>query len=61
MQVMFSDEKKWNLDGPDGFDGYWRDLRKEPQYFSKRNFGSGSLMVWGAISYKVHLKFNSLR
>lgn len=50
FQVIFSDEKKFNLDGPDGLDGYWRDLRKEPLYFSKRNFGGGSLMVWGAFS-----------
>lgn len=48
FQVIFSDEKKFNLDGPDGFNSYWRDLRKEPRYFSKRNFGGGSLMVWGA-------------
>lgn len=63
MQVIFSDEKKWNLDGPDGFDGYWRDLHKEPQYFSKRNFGGGSLMVWGAISYKgtLEIQFASMR
>lgn len=50
MQVIFSDEKKFNLDGPDGFNGYWRDLRKEPQYFQTRNFGGGSLMVWGAFT-----------
>lgn len=46
--MIFSDEKKFNLDGPDGIQYYWRDLRKEPKYFSKRNFGGGSLMVWGA-------------
>uniref|UniRef100_A0A182S088 Uncharacterized protein n=1 Tax=Anopheles funestus TaxID=62324 RepID=A0A182S088_ANOFN len=43
--VIFSDEKKFNLDGPDGFIGYWRDLRKEPEYFSRDNFGGGSLMT----------------
>lgn len=48
LQVIFSDEKKWNLDGADGFNGYWHDLRKEKRYFSKRNFGGGSVMVWGA-------------
>uniref|UniRef100_A0A915EPL0 Tc3 transposase DNA binding domain-containing protein n=1 Tax=Ditylenchus dipsaci TaxID=166011 RepID=A0A915EPL0_9BILA len=41
--VIFSDEKKFNLDGPDGFSYYWRDLRKEPRFFSKRNFGGGGL------------------
>lgn len=63
FQVIFSDEKKFNLDGPDGFNGYWRDLRKEPQYFSKRNFGGGSLMVWGAFSSKgrLNLAFPSCR
>jgi len=55
--------KKFNLDGPDGFNSYWRDLRKEPRYFSKRNFGGGSGMVWAAISGlgKLKLKFISKR
>ena len=48
--MVFTDEKKWNLDGPDGWNSYWHDLRKEPLIFSKRNFGGGSLMVWRAIS-----------
>jgi len=50
--VIFSDEKKFNLDGPDGFQYYWHDLRKEPQYCSKRQAGGGSLMVWGAVGYR---------
>ncbi|WKY14152.1 hypothetical protein Q1695_000029 [Nippostrongylus brasiliensis] len=43
--VIFSDEKKWNLDGPDGYNHYWRDLRKEKQVFSRYNFGGGSVVV----------------
>ena len=34
-RVVFSDEKKFNLDRPDGFVDYCHDLCKEPQYFSK--------------------------
>uniref|UniRef100_A0A1I7WQC2 Transposable element Tc1 transposase n=1 Tax=Heterorhabditis bacteriophora TaxID=37862 RepID=A0A1I7WQC2_HETBA len=48
--VIFSDEKKFNLDVPDGCHSYWRDLRKEPRHFSIRNFGGGSVMVWSAFS-----------
>jgi hypothetical protein len=48
--VIFSDEKKFNLDGPDGFRFYWRDLRKEPKTIFSRNFGGGSVMVWAGFS-----------
>jgi hypothetical protein len=50
-EVLFSDEKKFNLDGPDGNQYYWHDLRKEPQYYSKRASGGGSVMVWAAFGY----------
>lgn len=47
-KVVFSDEKKFNLDGPDGLQYYWHDLRFDPQIFSRRQNGGGSVMVWGA-------------
>jgi len=46
-QVVFSDEKKFNLGGPNGFAYYWRDLRKEKLIFSKRQQGGGGVMIWG--------------
>ncbi|CDF39120.1 unnamed protein product [Chondrus crispus] len=48
--VVWSDEKKFNLDGPDGFACCWHDLRREDLIFSKRQQGGGSLMVWGAFA-----------
>lgn len=46
--VIFSDEKKFNLDGPDGFSSYWHDLRAEEQVRMSRNFGGGTVMIWAA-------------
>lgn len=43
LYVNFSDEKKFNLDGPDGFASYWRDLKKEPRLFFKCGFGAVAL------------------
>jgi len=50
--VVWSDEKKFNLDGPDGLAYYWHDLRREPEMFSKRQNGGESVMVWGAFGGK---------
>ena len=47
-KIVWSDEKKFNLDGPDGIHYYWHDLRTEPKLLSKRQFGGGSVMIWGA-------------
>ncbi|KAG2978279.1 hypothetical protein PC118_g12384 [Phytophthora cactorum] len=48
--IIFSDEKKWSLDGPDGFQTYWRDLRRPPRQTKRRQAGGGSVMVWAGIS-----------
>lgn len=50
-QVIFSDEKKFNLDGPDGFQYYFHDLRKSEQFLSRRHTAVGTVMVWAAISF----------
>ncbi|KAF0702625.1 hypothetical protein AaE_015816 [Aphanomyces astaci] len=52
VTVVFSDEKKFNLDGPDGLKFYWHDLRKEKTIFSKRQSGGGSVMGWGGFCSK---------
>ena len=43
--VVFPNEKKFNLDGPNSSKCYWHGLRKE-ELFLKRLFGGGSVMVW---------------
>jgi transposase len=48
--VLFSDEKKWNIDGPDGYNYYWHDLRKEKRIYSKNLSGRNGIMVWGCVS-----------
>ena len=50
-RVGFSDQKKFNLDEPDGFSYYWHDLRKEQQYFSKRQQSGGGVTIWAGICY----------
>ena len=51
-KIVFSDEKKFNLDGADGYQYYYHDIRKEKQYSTKRQGGGGSIMTWGAVGYK---------
>ncbi|KAJ0408583.1 hypothetical protein P43SY_008930 [Pythium insidiosum] len=51
--VVFSDEKKFNLDGPDGFEHYWRDLRRPALTCVRRQQGGGSVMAWGGMSWEV--------
>lgn len=51
FKVVFSDEKKFNIDGPDGYNYYFHDLNKEELFLSRRHSREGGIMVWGAISY----------
>lgn len=50
--VIFSDEKKFNLDGPDGCKYYWHDLKEEREVQFSRQSGGGGFMIWAGISYQ---------
>ena len=49
--VVFSDEKKFNLDCPDGYQYYWHYLGNEEETYSTRQMGGGIQMVWLAVGY----------
>ncbi|GJQ69118.1 hypothetical protein Trydic_g6280 [Trypoxylus dichotomus] len=55
-KVVFMDEKRFSLDGPDGFQHYWHELRKESKVVSRRLHGGGGSVVWGAIFYYENVK-----
>ncbi|KAG2904511.1 hypothetical protein PC119_g11430 [Phytophthora cactorum] len=61
ISIIFSDEKKLNLDGPDGFKYYWRDMRRPAPAYVRRQNGGGSVMVWGAFSAAGKSKLAILR
>jgi len=51
-KIIFSDEKKFRLDGPDGYQHYYHDTRKGKLLRNKRHSGGGGIMVWGAIGWR---------
>ena len=54
--VLFTAEKKFNLDGPDELNYYWHDVQKGYRQFSKRVQGGGSIMIWVGIGMNFKTK-----
>lgn len=66
-RVWFSDEKKWNLYGPDGNDRVYYFPGKKPlshHFRGTMKFNGGGFMAWGVISYygvgKLHITSNKV-
>lgn len=55
---FFTDEKKFNLDGPDGYNYYWHCLDDKDISFSKSPFSKKGVMVWGAVSSNYGVCFS---
>jgi len=57
QKVIFTDEKKFNLDRPDGIKYYWHHLRDEKNLLSHRQHGGDSFMIWAAFCYTGQMGF----
>ena len=49
--VLFSDEKRFNVEGLDGVNNYWHEFRKSEELLSKRQNGGG-IMLWEGTTLK---------
>ena len=58
--VVFTAEKKFNLDGPDGYNYYFHDLRKDYRFLNRHHSREGGVLVWGAIMYYATIDWNRL-
>lgn len=50
--TVFTDEKWFCLDGPDGQACFWAETRMLKDAFTKRARGRGGTTVWGGISWR---------
>lgn len=50
QRIIYSDEKRFNLDGPDKWHKYWSDERKPKRTYITRQQGGGGVMIWAAFS-----------
>jgi hypothetical protein len=60
VYLIFTDEKRFCLDGPDGYLYYFHDLRKEEEFAARHHRRESGVMVWGAISSKGVVHFSYL-
>ena len=61
--MIFTDENNYNLDGPDDFNYYFHDTRKEELFLNRYHSRDFVVMVWGAITYycTIDLEFQSAK
>lgn len=55
--ILFSDEKRFCLDGPDAYSYYYHNLNMPELNQMKRQQGGGGVMIWGVISAFGKCKF----
>lgn len=57
-RIIFTNEKRFNLDGPYGLSYYFHDMRKEEQFLSRRQMRGGVMILCGIGCYgKMEIKF----
>ena len=56
QKFTFSDKKKFNLDGPDGFQKYCHAKTFQEENNSTRHCGGGSPMIWETFSFSGKFK-----
>ena len=54
--VIFGDEKRFCLDGPDGWAYHWSDKRMPSSMFTTRPRHGGVIMVWAGVSARESTK-----
>lgn len=65
-RFIFTDEKRFLLDGPDGNKKYWHDTRGAVRALKRRQAGGGGIVMWAGISARgatelvpIHDKINA--
>ncbi|CAD1469149.1 unnamed protein product, partial [Heterotrigona itama] len=51
QRIIFIDEKRFNLNEPDGLHYCYHDLRKEQQFLSRRTACCSDIMIGGCIDH----------